>query len=283
MVTLEELGTPRKSTWCPGCGNFGILTAFKNALIELGVEREQVVIVSGIGCHGKMVNYVNVNGFHGIHGRVIPLASGIKMANPGLIVVGFAGDGDCYDEGWGHFAHGIRRNVDITILVHDNKVFGLTTGQTTSTSEPGFVSKTTPEGSKLPSLNPIANVIVNHGTFVARGFPGDLAHLKHLIVQAIRHRGFSLIDILQPCVSFNRVNTYQFYRKRIYKLEETDHDPADIQQALERSFEWGDRIPIGVFYQARRATFDETKDHIKSPVALQTGPGETEQLLREAG
>ena len=144
MVTFDDLKTPKINTWCPGCGNFGILMAFKKALIELGLQREETVMVSGIGCHGKIVNYVNVNGFHGIHGRVLPAAQGIKLANPNLTVVGFAGDADQYNEGWGHFAHAIRNNIDMTLIVHDNMVLGLTTGQATSTSQQGFKSKSTP-------------------------------------------------------------------------------------------------------------------------------------------
>ena len=187
MATLQDLKTLKKITWCPGCGNFSILSAFKNALLELGLEREQVTIVSGIGCHGKMVNYVNVNGFHGIHGRVLPLASGIKLANPELFVIGFAGDADQYDEGWDHFGHTVRRNIDMTLIVHDNQVLGLTTGQTTSTSLEGFRTKSTPFGSVVRPLNPVATALVCHGTFVARGFAGDPKHLQSLIVEAIKH------------------------------------------------------------------------------------------------
>jgi 2-oxoglutarate ferredoxin oxidoreductase subunit beta len=165
MIALKDLEAPKKNTWCPGCGNFGILLAFKKALVELiesGTKREQMVMVSGIGCHGKMVNYVNINGFHGIHGRVLPLATGIKLANPKLIVIGFAGDADQYDEGWGHFSHAIRRNIDITLIVHNNQVLGLTTGQTTPTSLIGFKSKSTPFGSITRPLNPIASALVGN-------------------------------------------------------------------------------------------------------------------------
>lgn len=263
MVTLKELETPKKNTWWPGCGNFGILSAFKKALVELGLEREQVVIVSGIGCHGKMVNYVNVNGFHGIHGRVLPLATGIKLANPDLTVIGFAGDADCYDEGWDHFSHAIRRNIDITLIVHDNMVLGLTTGQTTSTSQRGFKSKSTPFGSIIPPLNPIGHALVSHGTFVARGFAGDPKHLQWLMVEALRHRGFSYIDVFQPCVTFNYLNTYKWFRQRVYKLEEAGHDYTDRQKAFEKSLEWGDRIPIGIFYREKRLTYRDNLPHVK--------------------
>jgi 2-oxoglutarate ferredoxin oxidoreductase subunit beta len=263
MVTLDDLKTPKTNTWCPGCGNFGILMAFKKALIELGIEREEAVLVSGIGCHGKMVNYVNINGFHGIHGRVLPLAQGIKLANPDLKVVGFAGDADQYNEGWGHFAHAVRMNIDMTLIVHDNMVLGLTTGQATSTSQQGFKSKSTPFGVIPPMLNPVAHALVSDGTFVARGFSGDMFHLKNLIVEAIKHRGFAFIDVFQPCVTFNYLNTYDWFRQRVYKLEEEDHDVADRKKALEKAFEWGDRIPIGIFYNKERPTYRDNLPHLK--------------------
>ena len=263
MVTLDDLKTPKTNTWCPGCGNFGILMAFKKALIELGLQREDTVLVSGIGCHGKMVNYVNINGFHGIHGRVLPLATGIKLSNPNLTVVGFAGDADQYNEGWGHFAHTIRQNIDMTLIVHDNMVLGLTTGQATSTSQQGFKSKSTPFGVIPPMLNPLAHALVSNGTFVARGFAGNMMHLKGLMVEAIKHRGFSFIDVFQPCVSFNYLNTYDWFSQRIYKLDEEGHDVTDRKKALEKAFEWGDRIPIGIFYNKERPTYQDSLPHVK--------------------
>jgi len=263
VVTLEDLKTPKMNTWCPGCGNFGILMAFKKALIELGLEREEAVLVSGIGCHGKMVNYVNINGFHGIHGRALPLAQGIKLANPDLTVVGFAGDADQYNEGWGHFAHAIRTNIDMTLIVHDNMVLGLTTGQATSTSQQGFKSKSTPFGVIPPMLNPIAHALVSNGTFVARGFSGDMFHLKNLMIEAIKHRGFAFIDVFQPCVTFNYLNTYEWFRQRVYKLEEENHDVTDRKKALEKAFEWGNRIPIGIFYNKERPTYRDNLPHVK--------------------
>jgi len=263
MVTLEDLKTPKTNTWCPGCGNFGILMAFKKALLELGIERENAMLVSGIGCHGKMVNYVNINGFHCIHGRVLPLAAGIKLVNPNLTVVGFAGDSDQYNEGWGHFAHAIRQNIDMTLIVHDNMVLGLTTGQATSTSQQGFKTKSTPFGVIPPMLNPVAHAIVSNGSFVARGFSGDMFHLKSLIVEAIQHRGFAFIDVFQPCVTFNYLNSYDWFRQRIYKLDEEAHDVSDKKKALEKAFEWGDRIPIGIFYKKERPIYRDSLQHLK--------------------
>jgi 2-oxoglutarate ferredoxin oxidoreductase subunit beta len=261
VVTLDELKTPKTNTWCPGCGNFGILMAFKKALIELGLEREETVMVSGIGCHGKIVNYVNVNGFHGIHGRVLPEAQGIKLANPNLTVVGFAGDADQYNEGWGHLAHAIRNNIDMTLIVHDNMVLGLTTGQATSTSQQGFKSKSTPFGVIPPMLNPVAHALVSNGSFVARGFSGDMFHLKKLMVEAIKHRGFAYVDVFQPCVSFNYLNTYDWFSQRVYKLEDEGHDVTDRNKALEKAFEWGDRIPIGIFYNKERPIYEDSIPH----------------------
>jgi 2-oxoglutarate ferredoxin oxidoreductase subunit beta len=263
MINLNDLRTPKTNTWCPGCGNFGILMAFKKALIKLGIEREDAVLVSGIGCHGKMVNYVNINGFHGIHGRVLPLATGIKLANPRLNVVGFAGDADQYNEGWGHFTHAIRQNIDMTLIVHDNMVLGLTTGQATSTSQQGFKSKSTPFGVIPPMLNPIAHALVSNGTFVARGFSGDMLHLKDLIVEAIKHRGFAFIDVFQPCVTFNYLNTYEWFSQRVYKLEENDHNITNRKKALEKALEWGDKIPIGIFYKKERPIYRDSLPQIK--------------------
>ncbi len=257
------MNTSAKVTWCPGCGNFGILSAFRGALVELGLEREQVVVVSGIGCHGKISDYVNVNTFHGIHGRVLPFATGVKLANPDLTVFGFSGDADCYDEGWDHFCHAVRRNIDVTLIVHNNMVLGLTTGQTTATSQTGFRTKSTPFGSVVPPLNPIAHALVSSGSFVARGFAGDPKHLQGLIVQAAKHRGFNYIDVFQPCVTFNYLNSFEWFRQRVYKLEDTGHNVSDRQKALEKSFEWGERIPIGVFYKDERSTFSDNLPQVK--------------------
>ena len=283
MVNLDALKTPKTNTWCPGCGNFGILMAFKKALIELGLQREETVMVSGIGCHGKIVNYVNVNGFHGIHGRVLPAAQGIKLANPNLTVVGFAGDADQYNEGWGHFAHAIRNNIDMTLIVHDNMVLGLTTGQATSTSQQGFKSKSTPFGVIPPMLNPVAHALVSNSSFVARGFSGDMFHLKKLMVEAIKHRGFAYVDVFQPCVSFNYLNTYDWFSQRVYKLEDEGHNVTDRNKALEKAFEWGDRIPIGIFYNKERPTYQDSIPQATEvpPTKVPTGNVDITSALQE--
>ncbi|MCK4702106.1 2-oxoacid:ferredoxin oxidoreductase subunit beta, partial [Candidatus Bathyarchaeota archaeon] len=248
MLTMKDFNTSAVNTWCPGCGNFAILMTVKQALVDLGLRREEVVAVTGIGCHGKFTNYINVNGIHTIHGRVLPAATAIKLANHSLTVLGFAGDGDAFNIGLGHFAHAARRNVDITYLIHDNLIYGLTTGQMSPTSKKGFVTKTSPRGSFEPGVNPLTQALTGDATFVARTFAGEPKHMAEVLKKAIQHEGFALVDVLQPCVTWNRVNTYQFYKERVYKLEDEGHEAGDFNAAYEKSLEWGERIPIGVFY-----------------------------------
>lgn len=246
-----------KPTWCPGCGNFGILKALNKAFVELELEPHQVLLVSGIGQAGKLPHYTKSNVFNSLHGRPIPPAIGAKIANPELVVIAVSGDGDAYGEGGNHFVHACRRNHDITYLVHNNQVYGLTKGQASPTSDPGFVTKTTPYGADAP-LNPIALAIISGATFVGRSFAGDIDHLSSLITKGISHKGFALIDILQPCVSFNHKNTFKWYHERVYKLENEDgYNPNDKQMALEKAQEWGDKIPIGVIYRNEIPTYEE--------------------------
>lgn len=243
------------------CGDYGILAAVKNALAELEIPPHRAIIVSGIGCGSKLPHYMRVNGFHGIHGRALPIATGAKLANHELAVLVVAGDGDSYGIGGNHLLHACRRNPDITHLVQDNRVYGLTKGQYSPTSEKGFLTVTSPEGSVELGFNPLAIAIAAGASFVARGFVGDLKHLTGLIVRGVKHKGYALIDILQPCVTFNRVNTYEFYNERVYRLEETDHDPHDRLAAFRTAFEVGRgapmRIPIGLFYEEERPTHEE--------------------------
>jgi 2-oxoglutarate ferredoxin oxidoreductase subunit beta len=254
-MSIKYLDTTASNTWCPGCGNFAILMTVKQALAELELEPEEVVAVTGIGCHGKFTDYINVNGIHTIHGRVLPVATAIKLANHELTVLGFAGDGDAFNIGMGHFAHAVRRNINLTYLVHDNLIYGLTTGQTSPTSKQGFVTKTSPRGEWSIAINPLTQALTSHASFVARTFSGEPKHMKQVLVQAIQHKGFALVDVLQPCVSFNRINTYQFYRERVYKLEDEDHNLEDWGTAYSKAEEWGERIPIGVFYQEDRPVY----------------------------
>ncbi len=271
MATFQELTTKEKPNWCPGCGDFGILLAVKHALEALEVEQHKVVMVGGIGCSGKIPYWVNVNGFAALHGRALPVATGVKLANNDLTVLINGGDGDGYGIGVGHLIHALRRNLDMTYLVHNNQVYGLTKGQTSPTSDTGFVTNSTPDGSIEEPVNPIALALSSHGTFVARGYAGDVAHLTDLIVKGIKHKGFALIDILQPCYTFNHVNTYDWYGSQIYKLEETDYLPKDKQAAFAKAQEWTPKIPIGIFYEEKHKTYEEQLPEIrKKPLVMQS-------------
>ncbi|AKB29362.1 2-oxoglutarate oxidoreductase, beta subunit [Methanosarcina siciliae T4/M] len=242
--------------WCPGCGNFQILSAVKQALVELDIEPWEVLMVSGIGQSGKLPHYMKCHTFNGLHGRTLPVATAAKLANHSLHVIAVAGDGDCYGEGGNHFLHAIRKNPNITLLVHDNQIYGLTKGQASPTTAKGTRTKVQPSGVPAEPLNPLALAISQDCSFVARGFAGDPEHLKELIKTAITHRGFSLLDILQPCVTFNKVNTFKWYRERIYKLE-AEYDPYDRMKAFERALEWGEKIPNGIFYKKDKDTLEE--------------------------
>ena len=271
-----------KPAWCPGCGNFGILKALNKALVELGIEPHRVLLVSGIGQAGKLPHYTKSNVFNALHGRTLPVAIGAKIANPELVVIAVGGDGDGYGEGGNHFIHAARRNHDITYLVHNNQVYGLTKGQASPTSDLSFVTKTTPYGAVSP-VNPIALAIVSGASFVARSFAGDIDHLSSLIKEAITHRGFSLIDILQPCVVFNHKNTFQWYRERVYKLEENGYNPGDKMAAFEKAQEWGNKIPIGVIYRVEKSTYEEQIPALKRGPLVQRelDPMQTEKLVDE--
>jgi 2-oxoglutarate ferredoxin oxidoreductase subunit beta len=282
MVTLSDYAG-LKPAWCPGCGNFGILSALNRALIELEIEPHQVLLVSGIGQAGKLPHYTRGNVFNSLHGRPVPPAIGAKIANSELVVIAVSGDGDAYGEGGNHFLHAARRNHDITYLVHNNQVYGLTKGQASPTSDVGFITKTTPYGASSP-VNPIALAIVSGASFVGRGFAGDVGHLTSLIKEGILHKGFSLIDVLQPWVSFNHKNTFQWYRERVYKMEgENGYDPSDKKAAMEKAQEWGDRIPIGIIYRIKSLTYEEQLPPLRQgPLVRQVvDPGRVEKLLAE--
>jgi 2-oxoglutarate ferredoxin oxidoreductase subunit beta len=280
MVTLADY-SGLEPAWCPGCGNFGILKALNQALVELEIEPHQLLMVSGIGQAGKLPHYSRGNIFNSLHGRSVPPAIGAKIANPELVVIAVSGDGDAYGEGGNHFLHTARRNHDITYMVHNNQVYGLTKGQTSPTSDLGFITKTTPYGAS-PPINPIAIAIAAGATFVARGFAGNVDHLAGLIKSGIQHRGFAIIDILQPCVSFNHKNTYSWYRERVYQLGE-DYDPSNQLVVLEKAQEWGDRIPIGVIYQVSQPTFEEQIPALKNGplVSQKLEQAKVERVLAE--
>ncbi|MDD5093946.1 MAG: 2-oxoacid:ferredoxin oxidoreductase subunit beta [Dehalococcoidia bacterium] len=264
MIAMQDYAGG-KPAWCPGCGNFGILSAVQKALVELQIDPHQVLMVSGIGQAGKLPHYINVNVFNSLHGRALPVAIGAKMANPDLKVIAVGGDGDGYAEGGNHFIHTVRRNHDITYIVHNNQVYALTKGQASPTSDFGFVTKTTPQGAD-PSFNPLAVAIALGAGFVARGFAGDIEHLSKLIVRGIEYKGFALIDVLQPCISFNHLNTFAWYKQRVYKVEENGYQPTGKAAGFEKAQEWGERIPIGVIYLEEKTPFES-----RIP-ALQRGP-----------
>ena len=245
-----------KPSWCPGCGNYAILKMLDKAIEEVGIDRTKLVLVSGIGQAAKLPHYTRANVFNGLHGRALPAATGIKLANHDLEVVVTSGDGDMYGEGGNHFLHTLRRNVGVKMFVHNNQVYGLTKGQASPTSDLGFVTKVQPHGVILNPVRPLALAVVEDCSLVMRSFAGDPKHLLAMMVEALRHKGGTvLLDILQPCVSFNRVNTYQWYRERVRPVG-PDHDPADRAKALELALRWGDEIPIGVVYRSKRPSYE---------------------------
>lgn len=268
----QDFNTKEINTWCPGCTNFGLLQAMKSALSDLvnkgEIKAKNITMASGIGCHAKIFDYLKINGFYSLHGRVLPPCLGMKMANPELTVIGFGGDGDTYAEGISHFIHSCRYNVDMTMVVHNNKVFALTTGQATPTSEEEFKGKSTPLGAKVEPLNPIAVALTSGATFVARGYTGEIDQLQEIFKQAIKHKGFALVDVLQPCITFNNFGPY--IDKHSYKMGK-DHKVDDIEKALEKSREWDysldekAKVPLGVFYKVKKATFGEKWPQLKKP------------------
>jgi len=265
-VSAKDYASEVKPTWCPGCGDFGILSAVKAALVQVGLAPHQVLIVTGIGCGSKLPDYLHVNGILTLHGRPLPVATGARLANHGLKVLTIHGDGDGMGLGMGHFIHTARRNMEIVDIIQNNQVYGLTKGQYSPTSDPGFVTSTSPGGALETAANPTILALAAGGTFIARGFAGDAKGLADLIARAIGHKGYALVDVLQPCVTFNRKNTYDWYRERVYNLAETDHDPGNLAAAFQKALEWGERIPLGVIYQTQRPSYEE------QVAALQQGP-----------
>jgi 2-oxoglutarate ferredoxin oxidoreductase subunit beta len=249
---MDDLATYAENTWCPGCGNFGILGAFKKAvrkLEEKGIKREKIIISAGIGCHGKIFDYLNLSGLYSIHGRSMATAQGMKIANPDLKVVAFAGDGDAFGEGIAHMIFAAKRNADITVIIHDNGVYGLTTGQYAPTSQKGFKGPSTPKGSIEEPLNPLSLMLESGASFVARGYPVKLDHLADIMVQAVEHEGFSFVDVLQPCVSFN--NTYKKYNAMVEIL---DQIPATYEEAMAIA-KREDKLLIGILYKKEKSPY----------------------------
>jgi 2-oxoglutarate ferredoxin oxidoreductase subunit beta len=257
MLSVKDYDSGVEISWCPGCGNFGILAAMKDALASMKIPPEKILIISGIGQAAKTPHYIKSNFFHSLHGRALPLATGAKIANHELTILVNSGDGDCYGEGGNHFMHAIRRNIDITVLVHNNKVYGLTKGQASPTSDEGMVTKIQSDGVLSETFNPLSVALALGAGFVARSFSGKPEHLSKIIQEGIKHNGFSLIDILQPCVSFNHVNTFDWYRKRVYDIFEEGYVPDDFNRAMELSRMWGDKIPIGIIYKKDKPSYTD--------------------------
>ena len=279
----EDKFTTYETAWCPGCGNFNILDCLKTALEELGKDPYEVVMMAGIGQAAKTPQYISANTFCGLHGRSLPAAVAVKIANGNLSVIVDTGDGDSYGEGGNHFIHNIRRNVDITHFVHDNQIFALTKGQASPTSMEGFVTDVQRNGSINTPFNPLMLAISAGAGFVARAFSGHKEQLVSIMKQAIEYKGYALVDILQPCISFNKVNTFVWYNKRVYDLD-SSYDPSNKLAALEKSMEFGDRIPLGVIYQEQKADYHQKNLVLNNKEALvdrKTDPELIKRLIKE--
>jgi len=235
--------------WCPGCGDFSVLSALQTALFELGLQPHQVVVISGIGCSSNLPGFINTYGMHTLHGRALAVGTGVKLGNHDLKVICVGGDGDGYGIGGNHFVHTMRRNVDLTYIVMDNQIYGLTTGQTSPTSVKGMKTKSTPHGSVENPINPLPMAMIGGATYVARGFSGKQKHLVELLKGAIQHKGFALVDVFSPCVTYNKDNTYQWFNPRVKILEEQGHNPTDFNKALEKAYQWDPEIPIGLVWK----------------------------------
>jgi len=268
MSTIQDF-SGYNPTWCPGCGDWGIGIAIKQAFVQLGLDPSSVAVVFGIGCSGNMNDFLNAYAIHSLHGRAIPNAIGIKLANHKMPVVAIVGDGDCYGEGGNHLIHACRGNHDITVIVHDNGVYGLTTGQVAPTASKGFKSKSTPSGIIEIPINPLSLIITNGATFAAQSFAGDVNHVVAMIKAGIEHKGFSLINILQPCVTFNKVNTYQYYLQRVYKLSE-DYKKTDLKTALLKSLEMNEeKFPLGIVYETDRPSYTDQMPQLEKKTLVE--------------
>ncbi len=281
-LTLTMYEGPVSPDWCPGCGDFGVLNALKKAALQLELLPHEMMVVSGIGCSSNLPGYIHSYGIHSLHGRALPVATGIKLANQDLHVVITGGDGDGYGIGMGHFIHAMRRNLDLTYIVMDNQIYGLTTGQTSPTTMQEVRTKSTPRGNAELPINPLALAIVSGATYVARGFSGNTRQLTDLFAGALAHRGFALIDVFSPCVTYNKINTYPWFKERVYDLaEEEGYDPANAQAALGKAFEWGQRIPTGLLYHSQQPIYEDSEPVLqRGPLVKQT-LGISQALLNE--
>jgi len=268
MVDAKDFASDVRPTWCAGCGNFGIWNALKRALAQTGLAAHEVMLVSGVGCGSKLPDYTTANGVMTLHGRTLAVATGARLANHGLKVICTHGDGDGYGEGGNHFVSAVRRNIGIVDIVQNNRVYGLTKGQYSPTSPHGFVTRTSPQGAIEEAFNPLAVALAAGGTFISRGWSGDLKHLTWLITEALGHRGYALVDVLQPCVTFNRKYSYDWLRPRVYEVQDqVGYDWSDKAAAFAKALEWGERIPLGIIYRTEsRPAYEEMVP------ALEAGP-----------
>ena len=281
-LTAKDFKGPVDPDWCPGCGDFGVINSLQRACAELGLKPHEILTVSGIGCSSNLPGYFNAYGMHTLHGRALAVATGAKLANHKLNVIVTGGDGDGYGIGGNHFTHTARRNIDLTYVVMNNQIYGLTTGQISPTSSFGMVTKSTPFGSVEMPINPITAAIMNGASFVSRGFSGDIRHLTDLIKQAIQHKGFSLVDVFSPCVTYNNDNSNSFFKDRVKKLEDGNHDVSDWKSACEKAMAWGDTIYTGLFFRNEALSLDQLEPVLDDapPLALRPlGLGE-EQVQR---
>lgn len=256
---LSEFKSKVSPDWCPGCGDFGVLSALQKSVSNLGIQAKDLMVVSGIGCSSNLPGFIRSYGFHSLHGRGIAVATGMKLGNPDLTVVSTGGDGDGFGIGVGHFIHAMRRNVNLTYIVMNNQIYGLTTGQASPTTSRNHKTKSTPHGNIENPLNPEGIALMAGASFVARGFSGDGAGLTKIMERAISHKGFSLVVCMSPCVTYNKLNTYSWFRDRVYKLEDEGHDVNNFELALKKSMEWDERIPTGVFYQTDKPVYEEVE------------------------
>ena len=267
QLTARDFKGQVDPDWCPGCGDFGVLNSIQRACAELGLRPHEILTVSGIGCSSNLPGYFNAYGMHTLHGRALAVATGAKLGNHELNVIVTGGDGDGYGIGGNHFTHTARRNIDLTYIVMNNQIYGLTTGQVSPTSSLGMKTKSTPFGSVELPINPITSAIMNGATFVARGYSGDVRHLTSMIKAAVQHKGFALVDVFSPCVTFNNDNGHDFFKERVRKLEDEEHNHADWQTACEKAMVWGDTIYTGLFFQKETDTLDASE-----PVLREGGP-----------
>jgi 2-oxoglutarate/2-oxoacid ferredoxin oxidoreductase subunit beta len=281
-LPLETYQSIVEPDWCPGCGDFGVLRALEIAAQKLHLPTKDIFVVSGIGCSSNLPGFFHAYGVHSLHGRAVAVASGAKLANHGLHVVITGGDGDGYGIGLGHFVHAMRRNLDLTYIVMNNQIYGLTTGQASPTTSKGHKTKSTPRGNVELPINPLALALVSGATYVARGFSGEAKHLADIIAGGIAHHGFSLVDVFSPCVTYNKINTYPWFKQRVYKLEdEQGYDSTDMASALQKSFEWDPKIPLGVLYKGEQATYEDTEPALKNGPLVHQKLGLEKELFKE--